>query len=1018
MKNRKLYLGLVLMCSLHAGAQSLYPGVAEDKIVKNIDDKVQLLSFDLSEVRLHEGVLYNAMQANRKWLLDLSPDRFLCRFYEYAGLPAKAPIYGGWESQGVSGHTLGHYLSACAMQYAATGDEEFKSRVDYMVSELARCQKMYKGLMAGYVGGIPEQERIFTEIYEGKVYSSGFDLNGGWVPIYTLHKLYAGLVDAYLYCNNEEAKDVVTKCADWLINITSNLDEAKFQQMISCEIGGMNEVLDAIYILTGEQKYLDIAKKFYHKAVLDPMVEGLDQLNGLHANTQIPKVLGCLTEYLATGEEDRYKLAAFFWDRVVHHHTYSMGGNSDSEHFGEPDHLYHRRTSGSAETCNTYNMLKLTKKLFQIDADAEMMDYYERALYNHILASQNPATGMVCYYVNLQNGLGKAFSTPFDSFWCCVASGLENHTKYTETIYMHDKSDNLYVNLFIPSELNWKEKGLRLIQTTGYPYEQGTRLELAEGAGRFSLWLRHPSWAVSGFDITVNGEKVQTSENPGSYVEISREWKTGDVIEVKMPFSFHTMATPDNENCRTIFYGPVALAANMAKQSVTFTDIPVIVKDGDLGEGDFVAENDSLHFVTSGIGQLEEAKLIPFFEANNSPYALYMDFFTQQRWEEEKDRYYEELNREQELKARTTDELRHEMQSERDHNLKSMNSRSGNNNGILWRDAVDGGWYSFDLSTQRDTTVQLYVKYWGSDGDSWRKFDIMVDGITIMTQTLSTPWFPNEEYEAIYDIPVALLKGKDKITVKFQAHQSCSAGGTLGCRLIKRSEKDQFIYANTIDEIKPGNEQSENKHQYKGSEGTHSGFFINKYYRDASGESEKWITYRMKVYPDHKNQLVCEYYGGENYGTREFDIMIDGEKIATEIVQHGYLPKRFYFVSHDIPENLTVGKKEVEVKFITGPNKYIGGLFGLRMVSVPNPDHVGQVTEGDREEYFFDMPFDKSPLANSEVKIYSFSGTCLLTCKGQDVSKDTIKNQLKGERTFLYKITGEDFNYSGKCMLK
>lgn len=1007
MKHFLIFLLVLWLPSTRTIAQSLYPGTSSEKTKVDIQSRSQLLSFNLADVKLGEGVFENAMKANREWLLSLSPDRFLNRFHEYAGLPVKGQLYGGWESQGVSGHTLGHYISACAMQYASTGEEVFKTRVDYIVSELAKCQARYTGVMKGYVGGIPEQERIFTEISQGKVYSSGFDLNGGWVPIYTLHKLYAGLIDAYLLCDNEEAKTVVTGCADWLIAVTANLDETKFQQVVDCEIGGMNEVLSALYILTGEQKYHDIAGKFYHKSVLDPMVEEKDQLNGKHANTQIPKVLGCLTEYLAAGNEDRRKLTEFFWQRVVYHHSYSIGGNSDGEHFGEPDHLCERRSSTSAETCNTYNMLKLTKKLFQIDADPAKMDYYERALYNHILASQDPSTGMVCYYVNLLNGLPKAFSTPFDSFWCCVGSGIENHTKYTEAIYFHDKDGDLYVNLFIPSVLNWEKKGIVFEQSTRYPFESKSRFEFTKGTMDRKLHLRYPAWAKSGFEVSINGEPVAHSGTPGSYVTLDRAWKTGDVIEVTMPFSFYTEATPDNPDCRTILYGPLVMAADLEKLSVSFFDIPVIVKDEAIANEDFEATSDPLTFRTKGIAQANQAQLIPFFQANSAPYAVYMDFFTTSQWELEKDKYYEAMNREEELRKRTTDEIQHEMQSERDHNLQGSNTRAGNNNGVKWRDASDGGWFSFDLATQQDTTVQLYAKYWGGDGDSWRKFDILVDGTILATQSLDRAWFPNEEYEAVYNIPTLLLKGKEKVNIRFQAHAGCTAGGSLGCRLVKKSIQDAAIYANTLDEVKPGESKSESAHSLKSSGGTGSGAFINKTYRDAIGE--KWFSYILKTDPLHKNQLVCEYYGGETGGVREFEIFINGEKIAKEFIKLNYIPKKFYFVVYDIPQSLTEGKQSVEVKFTGSDGKYIGGIFGIRTLREPGPTAIGQTRSRNYEPAdFFSLPFSEPPFKDSEIMLYSHSGTLLYTCRGKEINRNALAKQLGENRLLLYEIKNKN----------
>ena len=413
---KKLIIALCCAAAGHVCAQSFYPVAEGQKFAATPRGEVALYDFPLKDVALTDGVFRNAMMLDAKWLLDLKPDRFLHRFHKFAGLPVKGEIYGGWESENVSGHTLGHYLSACAMQYAATQDVRFKEIVDYTVSELAKCQAHYTGVMTGYVGGIPEQERIFTEISEGKLYSSGFDLNGGWVPLYTQHKLFAGLMDAYLHTGNKQALDVVCKLADWMVNLSDRLTDEQFQQMLQCEFGGMNDSMYVLYTLTGDERYLKLAGRFYHKAVLDPLAARQDRLNGMHANTIIPKIIGCATGSWVTASDSLYDIADYFWHTVVEHHSYANGGNSNFERFTPVDEISEHLSSNSTETCNTYNMLKLSKKLFAFTADSRYMDYYERALYNHILASQHSKTGMVVYYLNHLNGGHKAFSSPFDAF--------------------------------------------------------------------------------------------------------------------------------------------------------------------------------------------------------------------------------------------------------------------------------------------------------------------------------------------------------------------------------------------------------------------------------------------------------------------------------------------------------------------------------------------------------------------------------------------------------------------------
>lgn len=366
--------------------------------------------FELSKVRLLDSPFKRAMERDGSYLLLLEPDRLLSRFRSEAGLEPKAPPYGGWEGMGVAGHSLGHYLSTCSMMFASTGDERFLQRVNYIVDELEIYQRAHGD---GYVAAIPDGRRVFREISQGIIRAKPFDLNGVWVPWYTLHKLFAGLLDAHRYCGNEKALQVAKHLADWAESVTANLTDDQFQQMLACEHGGMVEVLAELYARTGEERYLNLAKRFYHKAVMDPLARGVDCLPGLHGNTQVPKVIGMARLYELTGERVPYRvIAEFFWERVVKHHCYVIGGFTDGEMFGEPDRLSDRLGTNTAEVCKTYNLLKLTKQLFSWSPSVEKADYYERALYNHILASQNPDDGMMCYYVPLRAGSFKTYSTP------------------------------------------------------------------------------------------------------------------------------------------------------------------------------------------------------------------------------------------------------------------------------------------------------------------------------------------------------------------------------------------------------------------------------------------------------------------------------------------------------------------------------------------------------------------------------------------------------------------------------
>lgn len=451
--------------------------------------------FALNEVVLAEGPFKQAMELNRSYLLELEPDGLLARFREYAGLAPKAPQYEGWEAMTISGHTLGHYLSACSMMFASTSDERFKEIAHYITDELDVCQAAHGD---GYVSGIPGGKELFEEVSAGNIRSKGFDLNGAWAPLYTLHKLFAGLRDAYHLTDCDKALGVERKLADWLEGILKPMSDEQMQQMMFCEYGGMNEVLADLYADTGEERYLRLAECFWHKLVLDPLSSQEDCLQGIHANTQIPKLIGLAKEYELTNDTKRRKTVEFFWERVVDHHSYVIGGNSFGEYFGAPDGLNDRIGPHTTETCNTYNMLKLTNHLFQWNVSAKEADFYERGLFNHILASQDPVHGGVTYFLSLAMGGHKHFESKFDDFTCCVGTGMENHASYGSGIYFHDH-DKLYVNQFIASTLAWKDTGVMLKQTTSYPDTDHTTLEIqCDQPAPFMLLIRYPYWAEKG----------------------------------------------------------------------------------------------------------------------------------------------------------------------------------------------------------------------------------------------------------------------------------------------------------------------------------------------------------------------------------------------------------------------------------------------------------------------------------------------------------------------------------------
>jgi len=587
------------------------------------------LPFDLKHVRLLDGPFKKAMERDRKYLHDLDSDRLLRMFRITAGLPSSAKPLGGWEKRELRGHTMGHYLSACALMYASTGDEKLKAKADAIVMELAKCQKAFGN---GYLSAFPE-EGIKKVIY-------GTD--NWWAPWYTLHKIYAGLLDMYNHCGNEQALQVAEGMATWAKKHLDNLTEEQTQRMLNVEFGGMNEVLCNLYAVTKNPDHLALAKQFDHKVVFEPLAHFQDKLKGLHVNTQVPKIIGAAREFELTGERYYYNIATFFWDQVVGARSYCTGGTSNHEHWRTEPHVLAKELGpATQETCCTYNMLKLTRRLFCWEPEARYADFYERALFNSILSTQDPKTGMMMYFVPLASGYWKIFNTPYDSFWCCTGTGLENHAKYGDSIYFHDDK-GVYVNLFIASELNWPEKAVRIRQETNFPEEERTTLVIkTDKPIKLALRIRIPYWATKDVIIKVNGRtqrRLHTS--PSSYVMLNQEWKNGDKIEIDMPMSLHLHRMPDDSGLAAIMYGPLVMAGELGTEgldpktvyaksqgvlrSLKVQPAPTLVADADnLDAWIKPVPGKALTFRTINAGKPRDVTLIPFYKLFGQRYAIY-----------------------------------------------------------------------------------------------------------------------------------------------------------------------------------------------------------------------------------------------------------------------------------------------------------------------------------------------------------------------------------------------------------
>ena len=598
--------------------------------------------FDLSEVKLLESPFKQAMDLNARYLLSLEPDRFLHYFRVNAGLQPKAPAYGGWEAPTTgAGRCLGHYLSALSLQYRATGDTRFKERVDYIVSELALCQQ---------TNGFLSAQANLAEPFAALAAGHGDALQKSRVPWYIQHKMFAGLRDACRLTGNEQARQILIRLANWAAAVTANLTRDQFQTMLKQEYGGMMEVLADVYALTGERRYLELATRFQDDQTFSPLAAKVDQLAQRHANTMIPKLTGAVRLYELTGEAPERAAAEYFWNEVVDHHTYALGGNSDHERFGPPDRL--PLTTQTAETCNTYNMLKLTRHLFCLAPEVKCGDYYERALYNQILASQEPKQGMFTYFISLKPGHFKTYSTPFESFWCCVGTGMENHTQYGNGIYYHD-TNNLYVVLYIPSQLTWPAKNVTIQQETDYPAGGDIRFTIrCARPTTFGFKFRYPGWAVPGMAIKVNGQAIKLDNHPGEFASVERDWRNGDQVLVQFPVNLRAESLAGAPATKAFFFGPLLLAGDLGTTNlpapIAYTadqcqycnlpdpKVPVLVMDDQpLQKWVKPVAGERLTFRTINAGRPADVILRPFYQLHYQRYTVYWEVLSPDQWQKQ-----------------------------------------------------------------------------------------------------------------------------------------------------------------------------------------------------------------------------------------------------------------------------------------------------------------------------------------------------------------------------------------------
>lgn len=741
----------------------------------------------LSAVRLRPSDFATAVAVNRTYLLRLSADRLLHGFRQYAGLPPKGEIYGGWESDTIAGHTLGHYMSALVRMHEQTGDAAVRARADYVVDELAAAQAARGN---GYIGAMQRKRKdgsivdaieIFPEIIKGDIRSGGFDLNGAWSPFYTVHKLFAGLLDIHESWGNPRALAVAVALAGYFQPVFAALDDAQMQEMLGTEYGGLNESFAELFARTGDRAYLAIAERLYDRKVLDPLEHGEDRLGNVHANTQVPKLIGLARIHELTGDVAKASAARFFWQAVTQHHSYVIGGNADREYFSAPDTIATHITEQTCEHCNTYNMLKLTRQLYSWSPDGALFDYYERAHLNHVMAAQHPGTAGFTYMTPLLTGAVRAYSTPADdAFWCCVGTGMESHAKHGESIFWEGDAAGgkaLLVNLYIPADATWATRGAALNLDTRYPFEGTSTLTLVKLAtpGRFPIALRVPAWAAGKALVTVNGAPVMPTFARG-YALIARRWQAGDAIAITLPLDLRIEPTPGDDKTIAILRGPMVMAADLGAAEHDWSNPdPALVGDDLLAR--FTPGAQPATYTTSGVARPTDLTFVPFYRQYDRRSAVYFKRFSDGEWKTEQAAFVAEQTRRKDIAARSVDIVHlGEMQPEHDHGLTSELSYPVSYRNRNGRDARSGGFFEFTVKATPGPLV-LQATYWGDERPT--DFDIMVDTVKVATQHLGGDR-PGMFLDIDYPLPIGLTQGKTQLTVRFVPHEKRTAGPVFG----------------------------------------------------------------------------------------------------------------------------------------------------------------------------------------------------------------------------------------------
>ncbi|QEE24409.1 glycoside hydrolase family 127 protein [Rhodanobacter glycinis] len=734
----------------------------------------------LEQVRLAPSLFLDSLHVNLRYLLQLEPDRLLHNFREYAGLSPKGAVYGGWESDTIAGHTLGHYLSALSKFYAQTGNPQCLLRVNYIVDQLHLCQEHGgDGYVAGLTrrnakGKIETGRKVFEEVARGEIHSSGFDLNGSWSPLYTVHKLFAGLLDANAYCNNPKALRITTGFANYLGDVFDKINDTQMQKVLVCEFGGLNESFAELYSRTQNPRWLKVTERLRHHAVIDPLVLQHDDLPHLHANTQIPKLIGMARQYEVSGNREAAAAARFFWETVTQHYSYVIGGNADREYFQQPDTTAKYLTEETCEHCNSYNMLKLTRHMYQWTPQARFFDYYERTLHNHIMAQQNPKTGMFTYMTPTITAGKRGFSDPFDSFWCCVGTGMESHSQFADSIYWQD-GNSLYVNLYIPSTLDWEGHEFKLAMTSELPLSGGVKL-VVERAGKKApqrLALRIPAWTEGRYELKLNG-RTQRSKASEGYAVIERIWREGDTVTLALATPLRLESTVGDANTVTVMRGPIALAADLGPVSQPYDQAdPTLVADGSPLE-QFKPSTGATHFAATST-RPSGLQFVPFFAQYERRSALYFRRMNAVQWQKELTVRAAKKASQAKLAQNSVDSIEFgDDVSERAHELTSDVSFAGSYRRQKCRDARGGGFVAFNMKNAPGP-LTLRLRFWGSDGG---RFRILVNGKV----AVEVPRSKSDIIDFVdrdYALPSALLTGKT-LRIRIEPVKGDTAGPLFG----------------------------------------------------------------------------------------------------------------------------------------------------------------------------------------------------------------------------------------------